>query len=456
MMRTHKNVDIVNGAMAPSILSFALPLIAANLLQRMFNAADVVVVGRFVGDNALAAVTSTTSLISLMINLFLGLSMGTNVVAARALGEGERAGVQKAVHTSVLLALLCGVGVMTFGILFSPTLLRWMSSPESVIGQSSLYLRLYFIGVPFHLLYNFGSALLRSGGDTRRPMYYLTVGGALNAALNLVFVLVFHMSVAGVGLATAISHVVSGLLVLRALTKETGALRLDLHRLRLNGKVAGRILRIGIPAGFQAIMVSLSNVIIQSSVNSLGEAVMAGSGASSSIEGFTYGAMEAFYQTSLTFTGQNLGAKKPERIDSARRWCILMVSFVGLAMGGLSCLFNDQLLGIYLRTPEAIAAGKLRLYLVALPYFIVGISNVLIGNMRGMGQSVPPMIISLSFMCGFRLLWIGAVFRAYPTPLALFIAYPITWILTLTGQAINLHFVRRRVYERVRREMQQA
>ena len=340
-------IDMCNGTLANKILLFALPLMASSLLQLLFNAADVVVVGQFCGKASLAAVGSNTALINLLVNLFVGLSVGANVVVAQDLGAGRKAEANRAVHTSILLAMISGVVLMIFGVIMARQMLEWMSSPENVIGLASVYLRIYFIGMPATMVYNFGSAILRAKGDTQRPLYFLLAAGVLNVVLNLFFVIVCRLDVAGVAMATSISQYVSAWLILRCLMREHGALHLNLHRMHLNKRVIGRIFQVGLPAGFQGVIFSLSNVVIQSSINSFGDTVMAGSAAAQNIEGFVYAAMNAFYQSALTFSGQNYGAGKCDRVDKVALYCQGFVILTGLILGNLAFFFGSQLLGIY-------------------------------------------------------------------------------------------------------------
>ena len=329
-------IDMCNRTLANKILLFALPLMASSLLQLLFNAADVVVVGQFCGKASLAAVGSNTALINLLVNLFVGLSVGANVVVAQDLGAGRKAEANRAVHTSILLAMISGVVLMIFGVIMARQMLEWMSSPENVIGLASVYLRIYFIGMPATMVYNFGSAILRAKGDTQRPLYFLLAAGVLNVVLNLFFVIVCRLDVAGVAMATSISQYVSAWLILRCLMREHGALHLNLHRMHLNKRVIGRIFQVGLPAGFQGVIFSLSNVVIQSSINSFGDTVMAGSAAAQNIEGFVYAAMNAFYQSALTFSGQNYGAGKCDRVDKVALYCQGFVILTGLILGNLA------------------------------------------------------------------------------------------------------------------------
>lgn len=442
-------IDMCAGPIAPKLLTFALPLMASGILQLLFNAADVVVVGQFAGDAALAAVTSTTSLINLLVNLFIGLSIGTNVTVAHALGSGDRRRAGRAVHTSILISVISGVVLGLFGIAAAPTLLRLMSSPANVIHLSALYLRIYFLGMPAVMAYNFGSAILRAGGDTRRPLNFLLVAGVLNVALNLVFVILFDMGVAGVGAATAISQYLSAFLVIRCLMAERGELRLDLKQLRADPVVLRQIVRTGLPAGFQGVVFSLSNVVIQSTINGFGDVVMAGSGAASSIEGFIYAGMNAFYQACLTFTSQNYGAGNTHRVDRVLLWCQGMVLVVGLMLGNLVCQLGPQLLGIYSASPEVVQAGLVRLRMIAIPYFLCGMMEVMVGVMRGLGWSVVPMIVSLVGACGLRLAWIALIFPLRPTPECLYFSYVVSWTITGLVHVICFLTIRPKAYARV-------
>ncbi len=442
-------LDMCSGPLAPKLLLFALPLMLSSILQLLFNAADVIVVGKFAGDASLAAVTSTGALINLLINLFMGLSIGANVTVAHAIGHGDEQRAEKAVHTSVVVSLASGVFLAVVGFFAARQFLEWMDSPENVIGLSALYLKIYFLGMPASLFYNFGSALLRAAGDTRRPLNYLSVAGVINVCLNLLLVIVFHLDVAGVAIATIISQYISALLVLRCLLREPGPLHLDLKRLRVDREVFLGIVRIGLPAGFQGVVFSLSNVVIQSSINSFGDVVMAGSGASANIESFVYMGMNAFYQTCLTFTSQNYGAGKCDRVDKVLLWCQLYSLVTGLLLGNLAYLFGPQLLSIYSPSPDVIAQGMVRLLYVSVPYALCGIMDVMVGSLRGLGWSVAPMFVSVVGACGLRLAWIATVFQLYRTPQCLYFSYPVTWVITGATHIVCFLIIRRKAYARV-------
>ena len=430
MAQTSRSADLTSGPMLQKIILFSIPLAASSILQLLFNAADVVVVGRFAGSTALAAVGSNGSLINLLVNLFVGLSLGANVVAARCFGAKDERGVQNTVQTSVTLGLVSGVLLAVVGFFAARGLLELMSCPEDVIDLSALYLKIYFIGMPMTMLYNFSSALLRAVGDTKRPLYCLAAAGIINVVLNLVFVIGFSMSVAGVALATIISQTVSACMVTRMLMKEEGALHLDLHHLGFHMGALKQILLIGLPAGLQSTVFSLSNVVIQSSINSFGSMVVAGNSASSNLEGFVYTAMNAFAQAAVTFTSQNIGARKPRRVLSSMYVSLFWALSFGVVFGVLSCVFGTQLLGLYSPDPAVIQVGLNRMYIVCGPYFLCGIMDVMTGVLRGVGYSLLPMIVSLMGACVFRIFWVMTIFAANRTMDCLMISYPVSWALT--------------------------
>ena len=449
MLRTkaHHQLDMCHGSLADKILLFALPLMASSMLQLLFNAADVIVVGQFAGQASLAAVGSTTSLINLLIALFVGLSVGANVVVARNLGGQRPKIVSRAVHTAIFLALVSGVFLGVFGFIMAHQLLVWMSSPADVIDLSTIYLRIYFLGMPATLAYNFGAAILRAQGDTKRPLYYLIVAGIVNVILNLFTVLVLHMDVAGVASATTISQYISAGLILRCLSKEEGPLRLDLKKLKMDKVILGHILQIGLPAGFQGIVFSLSNVLIQSSINSFGSTVMAGSAAANNIENFVYQAMNAFYQTALTFTSQNYGACECKRVDRIMGLCLLYSGLIGLVLGNLAYLFGYPLGSIYAPGQEEVIAQAVdRLSICCTTYFLCGLMDTQVGVLRGIGYSVVPMIVSLVGSCALRLLWVATIFQLNRTPEMLYLSYPVSWAITAATHFVFFLFIRKRAY----------
>lgn len=445
------NIDMVNGPLAGKVLLFALPLMLSSLLQLLFNAADVVVVGRCAGKEALAAVGSTSSLINLLVNLFVGFSIGTNVVVARDLGAGREEDVSRSVHTAITLALGSGLLLTLLGVALARQLLVWTSSAADVIDLATVYLRVYFCGMPFNMLYNFGAAILRAQGDTQRPLYFLTAAGVTNVVLNLFFVIVLQMSVAGVALATIISQAISALLVLLCLVREKGPLRLDLKKLGLDRRVIRRILQVGLPAGFQGLVFSISNVVIQSSINSFDATeIIAGSSAAANIEGFVYAAMNAFYQTNLTFTSQNYGAGKCRRVDRSLMLCLAYVTATGLVLGLLAVTCGHTLASIYAPGEEAVIAQAVeRLKYVCSLYCLCGIMDVLVGSLRGLGYSVAPMIVSMVGACGTRLLWIATVFQVFHTPAMLYISYPVSWIITALVHFGFFLFIRKHAYAKM-------
>ena len=442
-------IDMIHGPLAGKLLVFAIPLMLSSILQLLFNAADVIVVGRWSGKEALAAVGSNTSLINLMVNLFVGFSVGTNVVVARDLGAGREEDVRDRVPTSIALSLVSGVVLMGLGLLLSRQMLELMGSPEDVIGLAAVYLRIYFCGMPGNMLYNFGAAILRAQGDTKRPLYFLTAAGIINVILNLVFVILFHMDVAGVALATIISQYVSAILVLLTLMRDKGPLRVDLRALRLDMKVVRRILQVGLPAGFQGMVFSISNVVIQSSINSFGSTVVAGSAASSNIEGFVYAGMNAFYQTALTFTSQNYGACECKRVDRIMGLCLLYSGLIGLVLGNLAYLFGYPLGSIYAPGQEEVIAQAVdRLSICCTTYFLCGLMDTQVGVLRGIGYSVVPMIVSLVGSCALRLLWVATIIQLNRTPEMLYLSYPVSWAITAATHFVFFLFIRKRAYSK--------
>ena len=429
---TGYEIDMCSGAILPKMLRFAVPLMCSSVLQLLFNAADVIVVGRWAGDNSLAAVGSNTSLINLLVNLFIGLSVGANILAARCYGAGDKEGLRQTVHTSILLSLLSGVVLAIVGALGASTILGWMQSPEAVRGLAAVYLRIYFLGMPATMVYNFGAALLRAVGDTRRPLYYLLTAGIVNVVLNLFFVIVCKLDVAGVAIATVISQVISATLVLRCLIREQGGIHLELRQLRIWPSRLRQILQVGLPAGFQGVLFALSNVVIQSSVNSFQETVVAGNAAAANIERFVYAAMNAFYQANISFSSQNYGAGQYNRLRPILLRAQGCVIATGVLLGGLAVLFGRQLLSIYTDSPDVIDVGLERLAIVCGTYAICGMMDVMVGSLRGLGYSIMPMIVSLLGACVLRLIWIATIFQLpqFHTPETIYWSYPFSWIIT--------------------------
>lgn len=440
-------MDMCSGSILKKMLMFTLPLMLSSILQLLFNAADIVVVGRFAGDNSLAAVGSTTALINLLTNLFVGLSIGANVTAARNYGGKREDALSRTVHTAVTISIISGVILTVIGVVGTREMLRLMSTPDEIIDLASDYLRIYFAGITATTIYNFGSALLRAIGDTKRPLYYLLAAGAVNVVLNLLFVIVFKMDVSGVALATIISESLSAFLVIRCLMRETGAIKLELKKLRVHKAELISIIRIGLPAGFQGIVFALSNVVIQSSVNLFGNIVVAGNSAAANIEGFVYMAMNSFYQATLSFMSQNFGAGEYRRLNKILACGELCVVVVGLVLGNAAVLFGNQLLSIYSDSPEVIAAGMVRLHYISKVYFLCGIMDVLVGALRGIGYSVLPMVVSLLGACGLRLLWIATVFQIpeFHKVEVVYLSYAITWIITAGVHFLCYVIVRKKV-----------
>ena len=425
-------INMTEGPIFSKLLKFSVPLIFSSLLQLLFNAADVVVVGRFAGDNSLAAVGSTGSLVNLLINLFMGLSIGTNVVAAHYFGAGKHKHVQDTVHTAILLSVISGIILTAVGVLLTKPILVLMQAPTEVLNLAAIYLRIYFGGITATMVYNFGSALLRAKGDTQRPLIILFVSGIINVILNLIFVICFKLDVAGVGWATVISQCISAILVIIILIRETDDFHLDFRCLKLDSHIFARIVKIGLPAGFQGIMFSFSNVIIQSSVNSFGASLIAGNAAACNLEGFIYTSMNGFSQGALTFCSQNMGAKKPDRIKKVVWISQLSIIVIGAVMGGIFLLFGHGLLGIYSKSEEVIACGMGRLKIIFTTYYLCGMMDGLANSIRGIGHSLMPVISSLLGACIFRIIWLATVFQLpqFHIPATIFLSYPISWILT--------------------------
>ncbi len=436
------------GPILKSIIVYTVPIILTGLLQLLFNAADLIVVGWFSGSDSVAAVGATGALTNLIINLFIGLSVGAGVAVAQGMGAGNGKLTSEAVHTAVPVAVISGIFLTVIGVLFSRNFLELMGTPDGkLLRLASVYMQIYFAGMTFSMLYNFGSAILRAAGDTRSPLIFLTVAGVLNVILNIVFVALFKLDVAGVALATSISQAVSAILVLLALVKRQDACRFEFKKMHIYKNALLRMVKIGVPAGLQGSLFSISNVLIQSSVNSFGAAHMSGSAAASSIEGFCYVTMNSFHQTALNFCGQNYGAGDFRRVKRITWVCLMTVAVAGFVVGNLSYIFGRELLKIYITdSPEAINYGMERLKFMVVPYFLCGIMDTTTGSMRGIGSSVIPMIITVVGVCVMRIVWIYTVFALpqYHTFSGLFISYPISWLLTFAALFISFTVVMRR------------
>lgn len=431
-LHTLHTINMTEGPLLLTVLQYAVPLMLSGILQLVFNAADTIVVGRFSGAEALAAVGSVGSLNNLIISLFIGFSVGVNVLVARYTGARCLKEVSDTVHTAVLLSVLGGLVMGLIGFVAARPLLELMGSPDDVINLAVLYMRIIFIGLPVQMLYNFSAAILRAVGDTQRPLAFLTLAGVINVVLNLLFVIGLKLHVAGVALATIISQMVSACLVTWSLMKSEGAIRLDLRKLRLNPAILRQIIAIGLPAGIQSSVFSLSNVVIQSSVNSFGSTVIAGNAAASNVGNFVYQAMNTFQQSVTSFAGQNMGARKPRRVLGSMLACHFWSVIFGIVLGPLSYFFGHQLLGLFSTDPQVIQVGIDRMRVVVVPYFLCGIMDVMTGVLRGIGYSLLPMVVSLMGACVFRIIWVMTIFQAHHTMNCLMLSYPVSWLLTFS------------------------
>ena len=441
-------MDMTSGAILPKMIRFSLPLMLSTVLQLLYNAADMIVVGRFAGSTALAAVGSTGAITGLLVNLFLGLSVGANVIVGQYYGANLKNGVSESVHTSVFLAFVGGVVLGVLGIFLSRPLLTWMSTPDDVLDQAVLYMAIYFAGMPANLTYNFAAAVLRAVGDTKRPLYYLSASGIINVVLNLILVIVFHMGVAGVAIATVISQIVSMVLVIRCLMRQDGPMKLELKKLRIHRDKVIQIARIGLPAGLQSSMFSISNTLIQSAINSFGSIAMAGNTAASNIEGFIMGPLGAFHAATMSFVSQNYGAKKYDRLGKCVWYGALLVSVGALFLGVPARIFGKTLLGIYADEQAVIDWGMIRLGIMAIGYVIGCTGDAFVSGSRGTGNSLIPMLMSIFCICVFRIFWLYTVFAKWHTPEILYISYPVSWILANTAHMITFLVHKRRIIRR--------
>ncbi len=439
--------DMLHGPLLGSIISYTIPIILASILQLLFNAADLVVVGQYRGSLSLGAVGATGSLTNLIVSLFIGLSVGAGVNVAHAIGSRDEKMQHRMIHTALLVALAGGVILSVVGVCFAKDFLVMMGTPADILPLSTIYMRVYFSGMTFTMVYNFCAAILRAAGDTKSPLLFLAIAGVLNVLLNVVFVVVLGMNVEGVALATVISQALSAFLVVWTLCHRTDGCRLELKKLRIYKKALIKILTFGIPAGLQSSVFSISNVLIQSTVNSFGPVFMSGNAAASNIEGFVYTSMNAFSQTSLNYTGQNVGARQYNRVKKILWICVVCAGVTGLFLGGLAYLFAPWLLRIYITdSAQAVADGILRMTLVCLPYFLCGMMDATTGSLRGLGSSILPMIISIVGACALRVVWIYTVFQIpqFHTPRGLLVSYPISWVLTFAAQMLAFLIVLRK------------
>ena len=434
-----RNIDMLNGSLFKNVIAYTIPIILTGFLQLLFNAADLVIVGRFCGSLSVAAVGATGSITNLIVNLFIGLSVGAGVVVAQAIGAGDNKKTHRTVHTAIPTALVGGVILTIVGIGFSETFLKWMDTPQDVLPLSALYMKIYFAGIIFMMIYNFCSSILRAAGDTKSPLIFLTFAGVINVVLNVIFVTVFNLNVAGVALATTISQAVSAILVVIALVKRDDACKLYFSKLKFYKSEFLQIIKIGLPAGIQGSLFSISNVIIQSSINSFGSVVMSGNAAALNIEGFMFVCLNAFHQTTLNFTGQNIGANQYKRAKKVFLLSLLCVFVVGLVISVSVYLAGPHLLKIYLPdSAEAVLVGQIRLKCLCLSYCLLGMMDVSGGGLRGMGVSFAPMIISILGVCGIRIGWIYTIFQIpeFHTPETIYLSYTVSWGITFIAQTI--------------------
>ena len=438
-------IDMCSGPLLPKLISFTLPLMLASVLQLLFNAVDVIVVGKFAGSQALAAVGSTTSLINLIINLMIGISLGTNVIAGRFFALKDHKSMEELVHSSICLAFFGGLVLSFIGVFFSGPALRLMGTPDEVYNMAVLYIRVYFLGMPFFMLYTFGAAVLRAVGDTKRPLLYLVLAGVINAVLNVILVVGFNMAVLGVALATVVSQLISCILVLNCLRKSETSYGLKFDKLKIHKKYLPQLIKIGLPAGLQSLVINFSNVLLQSSVNSLGDIAMAGYTAAQNVFGFLYVACNSFTQTCMSFTSQNYGVKDFKRMDKVLWYCIFLSTGTMLLLGGLVYYFGEPIIHIYSDSPEVIACGAQVFLYTTSTYFICGLMDLLPGAMRGMGYSIVPMFLSVVGTVGVRIFWIYCIFPLHRSLDILFISYPLSWLVTLAMQLVYLYFVRKKV-----------
>lgn len=439
-------IDMCNGSILDKLISFSIPLMLSGILQLLFNAVDIIVVGRFTGSEALAAVGSTTALINVFVNFFIGISLGSNVLAARFYAAGKDQEMSETVHTAITLALISGVVMGIVGVVSAKGALQLMDTPDNVLNLSTLYMRIYFVGMPFFMLYNYGAAILRAVGDTKRPLMFLIVSGATNVVLNLILVIRFHMGVAGVAIATVISQGISCVLVLRCLYNSEGSYQLRFSKLGMKARYVKQIFQVGVPAGIQSTIINFSNVLLQSSVNSFGSVAMAGYTAANNILGFLYVSVNSITQACMSFTSQNYGVRKFKRMDKILFECLGLTMVVALVLGGGSYLFGSELMHIYTKSADVVACGTDIMLYTTVTYFLCGIMDLFPGALRGMGHSAVPMILSVIGTVGTRIVWIYWVFPQHRALDFLFISYPVSWILTIVMQVICFYFVRKKVH----------
>ncbi len=423
-------IDMRRGPLLKQILVFTIPLMLTGFLQLLYNAVDIIIIGKFDGTVAQGAVSSTSQLINLFVSMFMGIAAGSSVVASRAAGASDVESVDGIVHTSIALSLILGIILAAVGVIFSNDMLKFMSAPDETIELSTLYLTIFFLGMPANMVYNFGSSLLRSMGDTKRPLYFLLISGAINLTFNILFVAIFKWGVAGVAIATVIAQFTSMILVIITLANSPIPYKLMFSRIKIDVKRLIQILKVGLPLGVQGSLFAVSNVLIQSSVNSFNSAtILAGVGTSNNLDTVIFITMNAFYQTCLNFTSQNLGGMQYHRMRKVYHYCLGLVFLFGLAAGTIVTFGSPFLLRIFTDDPAVIAIGTERLYYIALPMFLCGIMDVTSGQLRGIGYSLSPTIISLTFVCLLRIVWIATVFNHFGTLVSLYLSYPISWAI---------------------------
>lgn len=447
MIKSHE-IDMSSGSLLPKLIMFTIPVMLSGLLQLLFNAADLVVVGKFAGSDALAQVGATTAIINLIVNLLIGLAIGTNVTLARYYGAKDQKGISETVHTTMVLAVIGGLLIGAVGVIGARPLLTMMGTPPEILDGAVLYMRIVFIGMPVSAVYNYGAAILRAVGDTRRPLYYLAAAGIMNVVLNLFFVIVCNLAVAGVAIATTLSQVLSMVLIVRCLMKSEGMYRLEIKKLRIYKDKLLQLLRLGIPAGLQGCVFAFSNVIIQSSINTFGAAVISGNTAAASIDGFMFCAVDSFNQTATSAISQNMGARDYKRSEKVVRYCTVVTTLLGIVVSLIALVLREQLISIYASEAEVIEHGAYRLLVLCPVYFTAGLMNMMGGVNRGLGYSMLPTIVSLIGACAFRIIWIYTIFAAVPTLFMLYISYPITWAITAAAHYVCYFIIRKRAYAR--------
>ena len=447
MKKSKYEIDMCNGSILDKLISFSIPLMLSGILQLLFNAVDIIVVGRFTGSEALAAVGSTTALINVFVNLFIGISLGANVLAARFYATGQEKEMSETVHTAITLALISGIVMGIVGILAAKGALELMDTPDNVLRLATLYMRIYFMGMPFFMLYNYGAAILRAVGDTKRPLFFLIISGTTNVVLNLILVIQFEMGVAGVAIATVISQCISCVLVLRCLYYSEGSYQLRFAKLGMKARYVKQIFQVGIPAGIQSTIINFSNVLLQSSVNSFGSIAMAGYTAANNILGFLYAAVNSITQACMSFTSQNYGVGKYKRMDKVLIDCLILTVVVAGVLGCGSYLLGPEILRIYTEEEKVIRCGMEILSITTVPYFLCGIMDLFPGALRGMGYSAVPMILSIIGTVGMRVVWIFGIFPHHRSLYVLFISYPGSWLFTIIMQVICFYFVRKKIHQ---------